>query len=321
MGKKGNRRTRIVFRVIAAVIAGVVLLVFLVAAAAFAGGKRQGLRVFQEYSDLDNGGQFEIVDGFEMHYREMKPADMALSKTPLVLIHGLMGSSKDFEHIQPALALQRVVIAVDLPGFGRSDKDPALDFSKASMSRLVAGLMASLGYERYEVLGHSMGGEVAQRIALEYPDQVTGLILLDSAGLAEKRRSTNLPPFLVDLVFKNYYLQRQVFRSSLYDTQPYMPEAFDKLYYYSGRIPGETLSAFVADDDSGGVADRLWEIRQPVLIVWGEQDRIIPLSQGIALQETIPGSRLEVLADCGHLPYLEKPSGLTAWIEAFLAED
>ena len=188
MGKKGNRRTRIVFRVIAAVIAGVVLLVFLVAAAAFAGGKRQGLRVFQEYSDLDNGGQFEIVDGFEMHYREMKPADMALSKTPLVLIHGLMGSSKDFEHIQPALALQRVVIAVDLPGFGRSDKDPALDFSKASMSRLVAGLMASLGYERYEVLGHSMGGEVAQRIALEYPDQVTGLILLDSAGLAEKRQ-------------------------------------------------------------------------------------------------------------------------------------
>ena len=321
MEKHRPPRSRILFRIVAFAFAGVVLLACLFAAAVFTGSNRQGKRVFTEYTDLDNGGRFETVNGVEMHFRVMEPAVQTPSDRPLVLIHGLMGSSKDFEHVQPALALHRTVISVDLPPFGRSDKDTELDYSKAAMASQVAGLMTALGFDQYDVLGHSMGGEVALRLALEYPDHVTELILLNSAGYAQTGRRANLPPLLIDLVFRNYYIQRQVFRSSLFNDAPHMPEAFDKLYYYSGQIPGETLAAFIADDDSGHVADRLGEVRQPVLIVWGEQDRIIPLAQSALLQGAIPDSRLEVLADCGHLPYLEKPAELTALIEAFLERD
>jgi pimeloyl-ACP methyl ester carboxylesterase len=234
----------------------------------------------------------------------------------------------DFEFIQPELAKERPVIAVDLIGFGLSDQSVSLDYSKKAMADTIAGLMALLDYDRYDVLGHSMGGEVALHLALNHQDRVGRLILLDSAGLLTagmpgtegSGRTAGASPFLIDLVFKNTIVEKRVFRTCLYEPKPFMPLAFEKLYYFVGQIPPETLARFIEDNDSGAVADRLGEIRQPTRIIWGEQDRIIPLSQGEALKDAIPGSRLDVIAECGHLPYLEQPEELIRLIRAFLAE-
>lgn len=292
----------------------------------------QRRRILHEQSALSGGGSYLEVNGTLVHFRRagLVPDPLALvaPKPPLVLIHGLMGSSMDFEYVQPALASDRTVIAVDLIGFGLSDKSTALDYSKRSMAETIAGLMNQLGFSNYDVLGHSMGGEVALHLALNHPEQVDRLILLDSAGLTadgapganSQNRQTRLPPWLIEVVFKNTLLEKAVFKTCLYNPDPFMPLAFEKLYYFVQQIPAETLAKFIADSDSGSVAGRLSEIRQKTRIIWGEQDRIISLSQGHALAAAIPGSQLQAIGQCGHLPYLEKPEELVRLVQDFLAD-
>ncbi len=111
---------------------------------------------------------------------------------------------------------ERPVIAVDLIGFGLSDQSVSLDYSKKAMADTIAGLMALLDYDRYDVLGHSMGGEVALHLALNHQDRVGRLILLDSAGLLTAGmpgtegpgRTAGASPFLIDLVFKTRLSKR-----------------------------------------------------------------------------------------------------------------
>ena len=292
----------------------------------------QRRRILHEQSALSGGGSYLEVDGKLVHFRRAGPVPDPLAlvapKPPLVLIHGLMGSSMDFEHVQPALAADRTVIAIDLIGFGLSDKSTALNYSKRFMAETIAGLMCQLGFERYDVLGHSMGGEVALNLALHHAEQVNRLILLDSAGLTadgapgenSQGRQTRLPHWLIEVVFKNVLLEKAVFKTCLYNPDPFMPLAFEKLYYFVQQIPAETLAKFIADSDSGSVAGRLSEIRQKTRIIWGEQDRIIPISQGQALAAAIPGSQLQVIGQCGHLPYLEKPEELVRLVKDFLAD-
>ena len=326
-----SRGQRLVHR-IGWVLLGVLILVIVLVGILILADRLQRQRVIREQAALAEGGHFLDVAGVTVHYRESGPGSdgsVADPAAPLVLIHGLLGSSQDFEFIQQVLAQKRPVIAVDLIGFGLSDKSTALNFSKRAMADTIAGLMEQLGYTRYAILGHSMGGEVALHLALAYPDRVARIVLLDSAGLAQTApghsdgptagtRPTQVPSCLIDLVFQNYYVERQVFRTCLADPKPYLPLAFDKLYYFVAQIPPETLAHFIADSDSGSIADRLGTISQSTWIIWGEQDRIIPLTQGRLLQAAIPGSTLQVIPECGHLPYLEKPDELVALIDYFL---
>ncbi len=290
----------------------------------------QRRRIARDQSALSGGGSYLTINNALIHYRQAGPVTdpLALIKPepPLVLIHGLMGSSQDFEFIQPQLASDRTVIAVDLIGFGLSDKSSDLNYSKKSMAEMIAGLMNRLGHDQFDVLGHSMGGEVALHLALDHGDKVSRLILLDSAGLSTSSTPAHgsegprmaRSPMVIDLVFKNTFLEKTVFRNSLHDPKPYMPLAFEKLYYFVEKIPPQTLARFIADSDSGAISGRIHEISQPTQIIWGEQDRIIPVAQAEALHRQVPESRLDIITECGHLPYLEQPEELTRLILEFL---
>ena len=126
------------------------------------------------------------IDDAKLHYRKMGDGDEVL-----LLIHGFMGSSYDFYQIMPLLAEHFTVYAVDQIGFGLSDKSVNLDYSKKNSARLIEGLMNHLDIDRYHVLGHSMGGEVTMHLALEDPEAVQKLVLLNSAGLADPQRGGN----------------------------------------------------------------------------------------------------------------------------------
>ena len=275
--------------------------------------------VRQRYGpELLKNVQYRTVDGAELAYRQF-----GSNGPPILLIHGFLGSSHDFSAIWPGLSEQYRVVAVDLIGFGLSDKSTGLHYSKANMARLCGQLMAELGYERYTVLGHSMGGEVSLHMAVQKPEQVAQLVLLNSAGLSDLQQGhqISLPAWLIDGVFKNYLLQRLYFPATVYNRSKADTDAFNRFFFFNDRIPGETLLQLTRDNDSGQLADRLGEISQPALLIWGAEDRIIPLVQGQALAERLPDSRLEIIEECGHLTFLEYPEETLQAILAFLAEN
>lgn len=268
-------------------------------------------------AEIEGSIRYATINDARIAYRKLGNGDETL-----LLIHGFMGSSYDFNKIMPRLAEAYTVYAIDQIGFGLSDKSLELDYSKANSAVLAGALMQELGVEKYHLLGHSMGGEVAMRLTLDSPDRINKLILLDSAGADDLQngRNSRLPGWLVDHVLQNYVLQRLVFLRTVQDWKIAGAENFAGFFYLNKQIPAATLNKIIMDNDSGEIAGKIGEIRQPALIVWGRQDKIIPLDQGRAIDQALPDSKMVILEDCGHLPYLEKPAELTAAILDFLAE-
>ena len=318
-------RTRHSLRGWVILTAGIVLLVALFAGVDYT----QNKRVIKQYQALLTADvQNLTVDGIRLSYRVMgqfldEQQSSALCTEPILLIHGFLGSSYDFSRVMPDLAKDRPVIAVDLAGFGLSDKSPDLDYSKKHMSELLLRFMDLLGYEHYAIMGHSMGGEIALRMALAEPGRITRLILISSGGGADIQRGfrSAVPEWLLEHVFKNYLVQRLYFPLAVGSLSAASTATFDPFFYFNKQIPAATLNRMTLSNDSGLIAGRLGEIQQPSLLVWGKDDRVIPLSQGNLLDERIPDSRLVVFDHCGHLVALERPAELIAEVHAFLVED
>ncbi len=133
------------------------------------------------------------------------------------------------------------------------------------MAGLCAALMAELGFDRYIVLGHSMGGEVSLHLALAHPERVEKLVLLNSAGWQDLQQGHRmmLPGWFIEVVFKNYLAQRLFFPLTVYDRQIATTENFNRFFFFNDQIPAATLVKLTRDNDSGRLAGRFGEIRQP----------------------------------------------------------
>lgn len=272
--------------------------------------------IIRERSDfLEADVETRTIDGANLSFRRYGETGEVL-----LLIHGFMGSSWDFHEIMPQLSQHFQIVAVDQIGFGLSDKSEELDFSKAGSARFIELLMQDLGYQRYHIAGHSMGGEVAMHITLNAPEKVSSLILISSAGMSDLQQghAPQLPVWLIDSVFKNYALQRIVFWQTVAESQSASLDAFNDFYFFNSQIPAASLARMTAVNDSGSIASRIAQIEHETLIVWGRQDKIIPLEQGMELNKRLTGSRLLIFEHCGHLPYLEQPDQLGQAIINFL---
>ena len=288
----------------------------------------QAARINRQYQEqLTADVKNLTVDGVRISYREMgavrsddpSGAEPDDQPEPLLLIHGFMGSSYDYHAVMPGLAENRSVIAVDLVGFGLSDKSPDLDYSKKRMADLLLRFMALLKVDRYAIIGHSMGGEIALRMTLTEPQHISRLILISSGGSADIQRgfAGAAPEWLLESIFKNYLIQRLYFPLAVGQIRYASASSFDPFFFFNRQIPAATLNQMTRDNDSGQIAGRLGEISQPTLLVWGDKDRIVPLRQGRIMDEQIPDSRLVIYENCGHLVAMERPDALLVDIEAF----
>lgn len=304
-----RRRALIWLCIVCSLVAGLVLTFYMVDQVA-------ARRVAeQEKALLTTGVTCRTVDGVRLAYRRFGTEGHAI-----LMVHGFLGSSYDFSLLWPDLSRDHQVIAVDQIGFGLSDKSADLLYSKERMAELCAALMADLGFEQYRVLGHSMGGEVSLHLALKQPERVKQLILLSSAGWQDIQQGyrLNLPAWLIEGVFKNYLVQRLYFPLTVYNRSVADTATFNRFFFFNDGIPAEILIKMTRDNDSGQLAGRFAEIGQPVLLIWGAHDRVIPLAQGEALNDDLPDSRLVVLDASGHLPFLEQPQQTLDAIRAFL---
>jgi pimeloyl-ACP methyl ester carboxylesterase len=250
----------------------------------------------QALSMRATGAQSRVVmiDGHRIHYYVSGP----VSGSPIVLVHGLGGRSEDFSNLTPYLEKSGYrVYAPDLLGFGQSEEPADASYSISDQADLIENFFDAMGLKQTDLAGWSMGGWIAQKVAVDHPERVSRLILMDSAGL------TVPPSWDTRLFTPTTPAELNQLEALLMPHPPAMPRfvANDILRIsanYSWVVKRALASMLSAKDV---MDDGLPTLKMPVLILWGQLDRITPLSEGEAMHDLIPQSRLVVAPGCGHL--------------------
>jgi pimeloyl-ACP methyl ester carboxylesterase len=266
-----------------------------------------------------------LLGGDSLSYVELGEGD------PLLLIHGLGGNWTAWLENIPALARRHRVIAVDLPGFGGSAPS-AEGISIPGYSRALARLLEELGLEQAMVVGNSLGGWVAADLALRVPERVRALVLVDAAGIVptpwERRKALAIMEGAARMApyaprFRSAVASRRRLRAWALRYTVARPAdlAADLVYMALPAAPDPGFRpALVACERSWSDAwcDMLTEIACPTLIVWGGRDSLLPLRHAREYARRIVGSRLNVIADAGHLPMIERPQDFNRLVLEFL---
>jgi pimeloyl-ACP methyl ester carboxylesterase len=238
------------------------------------------------------------VEGYRVHYLAQGPA----GGPAVVLVHGLGGRAEDWRNLAPYLAKTGFRVYVpDLLGYGRSDKPADFSYSVRGEAAVVVGFMDALGLKQVELGGWSMGGWIVEIVAVEHPERVSRLMLFDTAGLYEK------PDWNTDLFTPSTAAQLDELEALLMPHPVPVPAfvARDvvRIAEKDGWVVKRAIAAMLTAQD---VTDNLLpQLKMPVLIAWGDLDRITPLDEAEKMHRLIPQSQLDVFAGCGHLAPLQ----------------
>jgi pimeloyl-ACP methyl ester carboxylesterase len=268
------------------------------------------------------------IHGHRVAYREAGEGPV------ICLVHGITSTSATWERIMPYLARRFRVVAPDLLGHGGSAK-PRGDYSLGAYASGVRDLLVALGHKRATFVGHSLGGGVAMQLAYQFPERCERLVLIDSGGLGREvhilLRAATLPlaefvlPLLASagLIDAGRGVSRFLGRLGL----GVGTEVEEMARGHASLSDPAARSAFVHTlrtivDPRGqraSATDRLYLAENvPFLIVWGDQDRIIPLDHGYDAHKQVPSSRLEVFAGAGHFPHIDDPQRFVDLMEDFI---
>src|SRR6266568_2806674 len=253
------------------------------------------------------------VFGANLHYVD------AGSGSVVVLLHGLADDVGIWESVMPALAAKHRVIALDQIGFGRSDK-PLLGYRAGTFVDFLDGFLNELKIDRASLVGNSLGGWVAADFALTHPERINRLVLCDAAGYAALSKTMD-PRALSALRLASRddirYLGPLTFRDKRFYED--VDLAFkQRLATGDSYTVGRILDSMIRGEDV--LDNRLAAIKQPTLVVWGREDKLIPLSFGERFHQEIKASRFCVIENCGHMPHVECPEKLNAVLLQFLGD-
>jgi pimeloyl-ACP methyl ester carboxylesterase len=268
------------------------------------------------------------IHGHQVAFRIAGTGDTVL------LIHGMAGSSRTWRDVMPALAEHHQVLAPDLIGHGSSEKPPG-DYSLGAFASSLRDLLDLLGIERATVVGQSLGGGVAMQFAYQFPERCDRLVLVSSGGLGREvswmLRALALPgaELVLPVVAPAFVRERGNAVSRWLRDHGFRQDRAAEMWaaYASLSVP-ENRSAFLrtlrAVVDPGGQAidasDRLYLTEaRPTLIIWGDDDAIIPVSHAYAAHDAMPASRLEIFEGVGHFPQVEAAPRFVEVLEDFLA--
>jgi pimeloyl-ACP methyl ester carboxylesterase len=265
---------------------------------------------------------YSDADGTRIHCAELgKPRGSA---PPLVLLHGLNDSHLTWKHVAPALAADRHVLMPDLPGHGRSGR-PNASYTLAWHAHTIAEWLKASGLEQVDVLGHSYGGGVAQMLLLECPERVRRLVLVSPGGLG---RGVGLAVRLASLPLAvEYFGQPWMARGTRWVLRGLRDEADIAELCAQNSEPGSAraFARSVRDVVCWRGQRRLFlehveEVASlpPILVCWGDRDRMIPFTQGKAFAERVDGVVFKAFAGAGHWLHHEQPALLVETVRAFL---
>lgn len=272
--------------------------------------------------------QFVQAGRFKVRYLAAGTAESSV-----ILIHGLGASSEIWMHNMDALAAAHRVYVPDLIGFGRSER-PEIPLTPHGYAHSLCDFMTALDIGRAKLVGSSFGGSIALLTAVLFPERVEKVMVVGSAGFGRKLawtlRALSLPLIGEILSYPSRSGVRTFFRKAVYNPAV-ITSSFVNLYYTYFKSPGfrdyllklvrmmvdtRGVKAEIIDPVIGNLRD----ITQPALILWGDRDGIVPLQQAYAGKERIPGARLHIMKDCGHIPFYEKPEEFNKITLEFLSD-
>ena len=273
---------------------------------------------FEEVADSiahSENSKFIDVDGVEIHYQEFGDAN----DPTLILVHGYTASTYVWKSVAPKFAEEGFhVIAVDLVGFGFSEKPAWFDYRIASQARMISRFMNRLGIGKATLVGSSFGGAVCSWLTLDNPERVEKLVLVGSVINDAPSRNAifkflsvpgigeSISPFLIDskafLKFRMHGTLDKTKHELI--TQDRIDSVMRPLRAADAH---NSLLTTARNWDANRIEEDAYLIEQPTLLIWGENDAVIPVKHGEKLYDSIINSRFVVLKDCGHVPPEETP--------------
>ncbi len=235
----------------------------------------------------------------------------------LLLVHGLGADADVWAHCLEPLSRHYRVIAPDLLGFGRSGK-PLLSYRIATFVEVLDRFLQAVAVPRASIIGNSMGGWISAAFALRFPERVSRLVLNDAIGIVAG--AVDIP---IDLRPSSLQNMREVMEFMFHDKDLATDELVEMAYeLHLERNDGPTIASVMEAiyQKLDYLDDQLHRLTAPTLLLWGDSDRVSPLTVAENYRRLIPHARLEVIPQCGHIPALEKPLELVQHVLHFLSE-
>jgi pimeloyl-ACP methyl ester carboxylesterase len=269
--------------------------------------------------------RFIDVAGMSVHVRDEGPRD---DPSPIVFLHGTSASLHTWDGWAHELSAKRRVVRLDLQGFGLTGPAADGDYTLASDVRFVNALLAKLGIAHCVLVGNSFGGTVSILTALANPGRVDKLVLVDSGGYPLASESMPIgfriamTPVLNRVALK--LMTRGVIEASLRDSygdpSKITPELVDRYYEINLREGNRhALVERFRQVPHEEIEEEIGKVTIPTLIVWGGRDNLLPPAHAERFHRAIPGSRVVMFDDLGHVPQEEDPQRTVAAVKAFLA--
>ncbi|MEG3840697.1 alpha/beta hydrolase [Microcoleus sp. herbarium14] len=245
--------------------------------------------------------------------------------TPILLIHGFDSSVFEFRRLLPLLSAKNETWAVDLLGFGFTERVAGLAFSQKDLATHLYYFWKTLISQPVILVGASMGGAAAIDFTLNHPEAVKQLVLIDSAGFARTSNKGKflIPPlgYLATSFLRNPKIRQKISVNAYFDEKLASLDAQTcAALHLETPNWNQALIAFTKSGGYGGFAEKLSEIQQQTLILWGKQDRILGTADAQKFARAIANSELIWIPDCGHVPHLEKPQITAQHILDFTAK-
>ncbi|MEQ8742709.1 alpha/beta fold hydrolase [Parasphingorhabdus sp.] len=255
-------------------------------------------------------------------YLEGGPSD----GEPLVLLHGFGGDKDNWAMYAPEMVGKYRLIAPDLPGFGDNIRDIGRDYDMITQARLVRDFLDAMGIEKCHIGGNSMGGFVALRFALDYPDRLLSMTLFNNAGVVGADESELQKEAQAGKNPLEIHSADDVKRMLAFVAHKPMkvPGQFRKIFYEDFAAHRDLLDkifwTLVEDGTVKPLNDQLGQVKAPTLIIWGRHDQLIDVSCVDVLEDGIPNAESVIFEDVGHVPMIENPKATAAKHLEFLAK-
>ncbi|RKD24020.1 hypothetical protein BEP19_06275 [Ammoniphilus oxalaticus] len=272
---------------------------------------------------MDRSSRIKLLD-CDVYFEHLKPEETDASFS-FLLVHGFLGSCFSFRKLAPLLAQRYDVYSIDLVGFGASEKSQTFRYSYFQYASLLVEFMRKKGLSKVILIGHSMGGQIALYTAKFFPRSVAGLILIGSSGYV--LRAPRLAVSLSYLPFSSWWMKfwmrrykiEEVLKNTLFDDSLITREMVDAYQApMKDRDFTYTLLGLLRHREGDLTREEIQTIKQETLLIWGEQDEIVPIRIGLGLSQDLPHAQFACIPDTGHQSIEEKPLEVFNEIEKWL---